>query len=178
MHLCGGLSILWYCLSLGLGRKLTFSSPVATAEFSKFAGILSAALSQHHLLWFEIAQLNSVTSIPSPLLALFVVMLPKAHLTLHSRMSGSRWVITWLWLSGSWSFFVCSSSVYSCYLFLISSAPVRSITKLSRSVVSDSLWPHGQSIGGVLWRFWSEKQHAQSCVYSLTPQSRRWQHQL
>ena len=30
--------------------KLTFSSPVATAEFSKFAGILSVALSQHHLL--------------------------------------------------------------------------------------------------------------------------------
>jgi len=27
---------------------------VATAEFSKFAGILSAALSQHHLLGFEI----------------------------------------------------------------------------------------------------------------------------
>ena len=32
--------------------KLTFSSPVATVEFSKFAGILSAALSQHHLLGF------------------------------------------------------------------------------------------------------------------------------
>ena len=28
----------------------TFSSPVGTAEFSKFAGILSAALSQYHLL--------------------------------------------------------------------------------------------------------------------------------
>ena len=28
--------------------------PVATAEFSKFAGILSAALSQYHLLRFEI----------------------------------------------------------------------------------------------------------------------------
>ena len=28
--------------------------------------------------------------IPSPPLALFVVMLPKAHLTSHSRMSGSR----------------------------------------------------------------------------------------
>ena len=28
--------------------KTDFSSPVATAEFSKFAGILSAALSQHH----------------------------------------------------------------------------------------------------------------------------------
>ena len=32
-------------------------SPVATAGFSKFAGILSAALSQHHLLGFEIAPL-------------------------------------------------------------------------------------------------------------------------
>ena len=31
---------------------------VATAEFSKFAGILSAALSQHHLSGFEIAQLE------------------------------------------------------------------------------------------------------------------------
>ena len=46
------------CLSLGLERKLTFSSPVATAEFSKFAGILSIALSQHHLSGFEIAQLE------------------------------------------------------------------------------------------------------------------------
>ena len=39
------LNILWHCLSLALERKLTFSSPVALAEFSKFAGILSAALS-------------------------------------------------------------------------------------------------------------------------------------
>ena len=43
-QLCGSLSILWHCLSLGLKWKLTFSSAVATAEFSKFAGILSAAL--------------------------------------------------------------------------------------------------------------------------------------
>ena len=41
----------------GIGMK-TFSSPVATAEFSKFAGILSAALSQHHLLRFKIAELE------------------------------------------------------------------------------------------------------------------------
>ena len=41
---------------------LTFSSPVATAEFSKFADILSAALSQHQLLGFEIAQLEFHTS--------------------------------------------------------------------------------------------------------------------
>ena len=59
MQLCGSLSIFWHCLSLGLERKLSFSSPVATAEFSKFAGILSAALSQeHHLLGFEIAELG------------------------------------------------------------------------------------------------------------------------
>ena len=31
---------------------------MATAEFPKFAGILSAALSQHHLLGFETAQLE------------------------------------------------------------------------------------------------------------------------
>ena len=70
---------------------------------------------------------NSSTGIPSPPLALFRVMLPKAHLTSHSRMSGSRWVITPSWLSGSWRSFLCSSSVYSYHLFLISSASVRSI---------------------------------------------------
>ena len=31
---------------------------MATAEFSKFPGILSATLSQHHLLGFKIAQLE------------------------------------------------------------------------------------------------------------------------
>ena len=45
---------------------------MATPEFSKFAGILSAALSQHHLLAFEIAQLEFHP--------LALVMLPKAHL--------------------------------------------------------------------------------------------------
>ena len=53
--------VVWtHCLALPLKLewKLTFSSPMATAEFSKFAGILSAALSQHHLSGFEIAQLE------------------------------------------------------------------------------------------------------------------------
>ena len=58
-------------------------------------------------------------------------MLPKAHLTSHSGMSGSRWVITPLWLSGSWRSFLYSSSVYSCHLFLTSSASVKSIPLLS-----------------------------------------------
>ena len=56
MQLCGSLSILWHCLFLGIGMKTNLSSPVATVELSKFAGILSEALSQHHLLGFEIAQ--------------------------------------------------------------------------------------------------------------------------
>ena len=43
----------WHCLSLGLQWKLDFSSPVATAEISKFAVILSSALSQHHLLYLK-----------------------------------------------------------------------------------------------------------------------------
>ena len=34
------------------------TGPVVTAEVFKFAGILSAELSQHHLLGFEIAQLE------------------------------------------------------------------------------------------------------------------------
>ena len=50
-------TFLWHYLSLGLEWKLTFSSPVATTEFFKFAGILSVALSQHHLSGFEIAEL-------------------------------------------------------------------------------------------------------------------------
>ena len=70
---------------------------------------------------------NSSAEIPSPPLALCIVMLSKAYLTSHSRMSGSRWVIIPSWISGSWRYFSHSSSVYSCYLFLISSASLRSI---------------------------------------------------
>ena len=47
-------------------------------EFSKFVDILSTALSQHQLLGFEIA------GTPSCALALFIVTLPKGHLTPHS----------------------------------------------------------------------------------------------
>ena len=122
VQLCGSLNILCSC-PLGLEWKLTFSNPVATAEFSKFAGILSAASSFR--IW------NSSAGILSPPLALFVAMLPKAHLTSHSTMSGSRWVITPSWLFASWRSFLYSSSVYSYHLFLISSASVRYIPFLS-----------------------------------------------
>jgi len=125
--LCSSLSILWHCPSLGLEWTLPFSSPVATAEFSKFAGIPSAALSQQHLSGLK----NSSAGIPSPPRALLVVILPKAHLTSHARMSGSRWVTTPLWSSRSLRPFLYSSSVYSGHLFLISSASVRSMPFLS-----------------------------------------------
>ena len=70
---------------------------------------------------------NTSTGIPSPPLAFFVVMLPKVHLSLHSRISGSSPVITQLFLSGPWRSFLCRSSVYSFYLFLIFFASVRCI---------------------------------------------------
>ena len=74
---------------------------------------------------------NSSGGIPLPPLALLILMLCKAHLTLDSKMSGSRWVITPSWLSGSVRSFLCSYSVYSCQFFLISSASVMSIPFLS-----------------------------------------------
>ena len=95
-----------------------------------FPGVLAYSLEwiwrvQHfHSIAFRIW--NSSTGVPSPPLV-FSLMLPKAHLPSHSRMSGSRWVITLSWLSGSWRSFLYSSSVYSCHLFLISSASVRSV---------------------------------------------------
>ena len=55
----------------GIGIKTDLFIPVATAEFSKFAGILSVALSQHHVLGFEIGQLEFYY-----LLTLIIVMPP------------------------------------------------------------------------------------------------------
>ena len=89
------LNILWHFLSLGLEWKLTISSPVATAEFFWFADIECSTFTASA---FSISHRS--TGIPSPALGLFIVMLLKAHLTWHFRMSGSRWVITPLWLSG------------------------------------------------------------------------------
>ena len=48
-----GIAFLW-----GWNENWPFSSPVATAEFSRFPGILSATLTQHHLSGFERAQLE------------------------------------------------------------------------------------------------------------------------
>ena len=74
---------------------------------------------------------NSATGIPSPPLAVFVLMLPKHPTWLH--------IPRWLSL-GEWSHhrgylghedLFLYSSVYSCHLFLVSSASIRSIQFLS-----------------------------------------------
>ena len=53
-------AVVWafFCIAFLRDYKENWPFPGATAVLSKFAGILSAALSQHHLLVFEIAQLE------------------------------------------------------------------------------------------------------------------------
>ena len=53
--------VVWTFFNLpffGIVMKTDFSSSVATAKFSKHADMLSVVLLQHHLLGFEIAQLE------------------------------------------------------------------------------------------------------------------------
>ena len=96
IQLCGSLNILRYCLSLELKWKQAFSNPVATAVFQICWQVeYSTFKASSFRIW------NSSAGIPSSPLALLGVMLPKAHLTSHSRMSGSRWMTTPSWWSGS-----------------------------------------------------------------------------
>ena len=67
---------------------------------------------------------NSSIGIPSPPLVFFIVMLSKAPLTSHSRMSSCRWVIHSYDYLGHEDLFLYSS-VYSCHLFLMSFTSVR-----------------------------------------------------
>ena len=124
VHNC---TIVWtslVSLFLGIGMKTDLSPSV---EFSKFADTLNAAslTASSFRIW------NSSAGIPSPPLALFIVILPKVHLISHSRMSGSRWMTTPSWLSRQLRSFLSSCSVYSCHLFLTSSAPARFLLSLS-----------------------------------------------
>ena len=70
---------------------------------------------------------NSSTGILSPPLALVIVMLPKAHMTLHSKMSGSSWSTIMV----DHDVYLYTSSVYSCHLFLICSVTIRNMIFLS-----------------------------------------------
>ena len=114
----------FFDILIGMNTDLFQSGPLLS-----FPNLLAYWLQHFHSIIFQ--DLKYLSGIPSPPLALFLVMLSKAHLTSISRMSGSRWVIIPSWLLRSWRSFLYSFSVYSCYLFLISSASVRSIPFLS-----------------------------------------------
>ena len=100
VQLCGSLSILWHCL-LGIGMKTDLFQSCGHCWVFQMCWHIECTTftASSFRIW------NSSPGIPSPPLALFIVMLSKAHLTSHSRMSGSRWVITPSWLSGSWRSF-------------------------------------------------------------------------
>ena len=122
MQLCCSLNILWHCLFFEIGMKTDlFQSCGHCWVFQICWHIQCSTLTASSFrIW------NSSAGILSFPLALFIVMLPKARLTSHSRMSGCRLVLTPLWLSGSLRSFLYSSSVYYCHL-LISPASVRFI---------------------------------------------------
>ena len=90
--------------SLGIGMKTDLFQSCGHSWVFQICGHIecSTFTASFFRIW------NSSTGIPSHPLALFLVMLPKAHLTSHSRMSGSRWMITPSWLSGSWRSFLYS----------------------------------------------------------------------
>ena len=69
--------------------------------------------------------------IPPPSSSVSLVMLLKFHLTSHSEISDYRWVTTPKSLSSSSRSFLCSSSVYFCHIYLISSASVKRLLYLS-----------------------------------------------
>ena len=58
MQLCGNLNIFLALPFYGNGMKTDLTSPVATVESSKFAGILSAVFKSIIFLGFEIGQLE------------------------------------------------------------------------------------------------------------------------
>ena len=110
---------------LGLEWKLTFSSPLATAEFSIFTGILRASLSQNHLLGFEIDQLEFHHLL---YLCFQWCFLRPSWLHIPGCLALGEWWHHCGYLGREDLF---CSSVFSCHLFLISSASVRSIPFLS-----------------------------------------------
>ena len=105
--------------------KTDLFQSLANAEFSKFAGILSAALLQHHLrIW------NSSAGIPSPPLVLLWCFLRPSWLLITGCLALDEWSHHHAYLCHE-GLFLYSSSVYSYQLFFISSASVKSILFLS-----------------------------------------------
>ena len=85
VQLCGSLNILWHCLEnwpfLVLWPLLNFPNLLAY-WVQQYALILCIWV--HKMIASSFRIWNSSTGIPSPPLVLFIVMLPKAHLTSRS----------------------------------------------------------------------------------------------
>ena len=70
----------------GIGMKTDLFWPCGHRSVFQICGhIECGTLTSSFRIW------NSSTGIPSPPLALFVVLLPKTHLTLHSRIALGEW---------------------------------------------------------------------------------------
>ena len=92
LQLCVSLNILWHCLfGIGIKTDLFQSCDHCWVFQICWHTECSTLTASSFRVW------NMSTRIPSPPLTLFIVMLPKAHLTSYSRMSDSRWVITPSW---------------------------------------------------------------------------------
>ena len=102
VQLYSTLNIIWHCPSLRFEWKQTdLFQPCGHCWVSQICWWIECStlpLSSFRI-W------NSSAGIPSPPLALFIVMLPKTHLTSHSRISCSRWVTAPSWLSKSLGLF-------------------------------------------------------------------------
>ena len=80
----------------GIAMKFDLFSPVAIAEFINFLAYWMQHFNCIIFLYFKYLSWHSINS------TCFVHGdAPKAHLTSHSRVSGSRWVTTISWLSQS-----------------------------------------------------------------------------
>ena len=101
-------AVVWWLFGIAFLRDWNETRPFSVLwPLLSFPNLLTYWVQHFNSINFRIW--NSSPGIPSPPLALFVVMLPKTHLTLDSILSGSGWVITSLWLSGSWRSFLYSS---------------------------------------------------------------------
>ena len=113
--------------------------------------------------------LKHSAGVSSPSLGFCIVMLPKAQLTLYSRMSGSRRVTTPSWLSGSLRPFLYSS-VYSCHLLISSAVSVLYWAHLCMKYsvhISNFLEISGLSHSVVFFCFFAVV-HLEPCINTLS----------
>ena len=143
MQLCSSLNIFLVLPFFGVGMKTDLSQSCGHCCIFHICwhSECSTFTASSFRIW------NSSAGIPLPPLALFVVMLSKVHLTSHSKMSGSRWVTTTLWFSGSLRLFKYSS-VYSCHFYK------RNANQNYEVSPHTSQNGHHQSLQSMLERMW------------------------